>query len=99
MQATPKGYQAVVTKHPVQRGGDQAVNDNAHCAAPSGGLQRRPEGAVPPRLTAGRVHAESRYGIVELPNFSTGPDDFKTTASSPRPPGKQDLTIRPPRAP
>jgi hypothetical protein len=93
VQETPGGYQAVVTKHPGQRAADQTVNDDdSHTVAAlqvtlyNDGSQGRNRLVV---QIAG-VHAESRYGVVELPDFATGFDD-----AAPFTPEQDELTASP----
>lgn len=84
-EATPGGFQAVVTKDPDQRGADQAVNDDdSHTVSGmqvtvfNDGAQGRNRYIV---QLAG-VHTEARYGIVLLPQF-TNPT-FEAPDFSPR---------------
>lgn len=74
LQATPGGYQAVVTKHPGVRAADEAVNDDdSHTVS---GLQvvvynDGPEGRNRIVLQLAGVHAESRFGIQPIPDLSS----------------------------
>jgi hypothetical protein len=76
-EGTPGGYQAVATKEAGERGGDQTVNDDDSVTV--SGLQvvfyndgTRGRNRFVVQLAG--VHAESRYGIIELPDFSAGDD-------------------------
>jgi mRNA-degrading endonuclease toxin of MazEF toxin-antitoxin module len=81
--ASPGGYQAVVTKHPGQRGADQTVNDDdSHTVSAVQIVLYNDGGRGRQRLVVqlGGVHAESRYGVVELPNFTGGDVAFPEPA-------------------
>lgn len=78
MEATPGGYQAVVTKHPDVRAADEAVNDDDSHTVP--GLQLviyndGIEGRNRLVLQLAGIHAESRYGIQAIPDLSTSTVD------------------------
>lgn len=72
-EASPGGYQAVVTKHPDVRAADEAVNDDDSHTVP--GLQLVVyndgiEGRNRLVLQLAGVHAESRYGIQAIPELT-----------------------------
>ncbi len=75
-EATPGGYQAVVTKDPDVRAADEAVNDDdTHTVS---GLELvlyndGPEGRNRLVLQLAGVHAESRYAIQPIPDYDTEP--------------------------
>ncbi|MCU1461726.1 MAG: hypothetical protein JWO37_1801 [Acidimicrobiales bacterium] len=82
-EATPGGYQAVVTKDPGEAAADNAVNDDAsHTVA---GLQAvfyndGSEGRSRTVVQLAGVHAESRYGITPLSDFGSIDTTPTTTA-------------------
>lgn len=102
---TPGGYQAVVTKDPEERAADQAVNDDdSHTVS---GLQvvlynDGAEGRNRLVFQFAGVHVESRYGIVQLPQFEVPEFSFTFTAPSPavvvRKPGVPAVPGRPAQA-
>lgn len=85
-EATPGGYQAVVTKDSEVRAADSAVNDDDSHTAP--GLQATfyndgAEGRSRVVVQLAGVHAESRYGIVQIPQFTTPGLTLPTSLSAP----------------
>lgn len=85
-EATPGGYQAVVTKAPEVRAADSAVNDDDSHTVP--GLQATfyndgAEGRSRVVVQLAGVHAESRYGIVQIPQFTSPGFTLPTSLSAP----------------
>jgi hypothetical protein len=71
-EASPGGFQAVVTKHPDQRGGDLVVNDDdTHAVAALEAIVYNDgaEGRNRVVVQLASVHAEARYGITVVPAF------------------------------
>lgn len=85
-EATPGGYQAVVTKDSEVRAADSAVNDDDSHTVP--GLQATfyndgAEGRSRVVVQLAGVHAESRYGIVQIPQFTSPGFTLPTSLSAP----------------
>lgn len=88
-EATPGGYQAVITKHPDVRAADEAVNDDDSHTVP--GLQLVVyndgiEGRNRLILQLAGVHAESRYGIQAIPDLSSPVDQLPVDLGDVPPP-------------
>jgi len=77
-QASPGGYQAVIIKDPGTQAADNAVNNDATPTVP--GLQAiyyndGAEGRSRVIVQLAGVEAESRYGIITLPDFGSGGEE------------------------
>jgi hypothetical protein len=71
-EASPGGFQAVLTKHEDQRGGDLVVNDDdthAVAALEATYYNDGAEGRNRVIVQLASVHAEARYGITVVPDF------------------------------
>jgi hypothetical protein len=99
-EASPGGFQAVLTKHADQRGGDLVVNDDdthAVAALEATYYNDGAEGRNRVVVQLASVHAEARYGITVVPDFGdiggfdSGDDGSFEGGSEPEPSPPLDI--------
>jgi hypothetical protein len=101
-EATPGGYQAVVTKDPGTADADRSVNDDDSQTV--SGLQAvfyndGSEGRSRAVVQLAGVHTESRYGITEGPDFGSGADPTPPPTTPEAPVSVPEVTVPPTPAP